>query len=227
MDHLAKLKIIKKSELRSFDFGWIKLSDHFISTVGPSSGSGEPHGNLLVIADAELGAGSSFPLHSHSNMEILTWVAKGTLHHKDNQADDQFVEEHGLQLMSARNGISHAEGNSSPVPLRLLQIWIQPSKRLVGDAVVEKTKLEGKGFQLLAGKSEAPLLIEQDVSLWAAVVDGEMLKFEIQKQTSAYAVSIGQLNWNGNELEDGSGIFISDGIVEVKGSGQAIIIVQS
>ncbi|MCM2350192.1 MAG: pirin family protein [Bacteriovoracaceae bacterium] len=226
-NHLAEIKIVDKSDLRSFNFGWIKLTDHFVSTVGPSAGQGKPNGSLLVLADAEIEPGASFPLHSHSQMEILTWVVKGTLHHKDDKGGDQFVNSTGLQLMSARDGISHAEGNSSEQPLRLLQIWIRPSRSINGKALVQQTDIKQKGFQLLAGKEGAPLLIEANVKLWASLLDNENFNFDIDKNSSAYAVSIGGLNWNGIDIEDGAGIFLSDGLIEVKGTGQAIIIIKT
>lgn len=226
-EHLADVRIVNRSELRSFDFGWIKLTDHFISTVGPSSGTGKPYGSLLVIADAELAPGTSFPMHSHANMEILTWVVKGTLHHKDDKGGDQFVNSTGLQLMSARDGISHAEGNTSEQPLRILQIWIRPSSSISGSALVQQTGIKQNGFQLLAGKKGAPLLIEASASLWVSLLDKENFNFDIDKNSSAYAVSIGELNWNGIDVEDGAGIFLSGGLIEVKGTGQAIIIIQT
>lgn len=223
---VSEIKVIDRSKLRSFDFDWIKLTDHFVSTVGPAAGSGRPLGRLLVLADAELAPKSSFPMHGHNNMEILTWVVKGTLHHKDNMGQDQYVAPKGLQLMSARDGVAHAEGNSHDEPLRLLQIWIQPSKVMRGKAVIQTAHVKNNGFELLAAKTGAPLLIEPDVKLWAAVIENESVKFEVEKDQSVYAVSIGKLNWNGTEVSDGAGMFLTEGALEVKGSGQAIIIIQ-
>lgn len=220
------MHIIDRTHLRSFDFGWIKLTDHFISTVGPSAGTGKPHGHLLVLADAVLSSGASFPMHAHENMEILTWVVSGTLHHKDNQGGDQFVPSGSLQLMSARDGIYHAEGNSDTTPLRLLQIWIRPSKQTAGQAVVLQQPLNQKGFGLLASSSDAPLLVEQKVELWAAILQAETQTLLIKENTMAYGVSIGDLEWNGIKVSDGAGIRLGEGKLEVKGTGQAVIIVQ-
>lgn len=211
--------------LREVDIGWLKLKDHFISTVGPHSGQGESLKNLLVIADATMKPKSSFSKHPHQNMEILTWVVRGTLHHKDDNGSDQMVSSQYLQLMSARDGIYHAEGNSSDDELRLLQIWINPNKR-GGDPVVTLKPLTREGFELMAGPMNAPLIIRQDLWLFAARIT-KAQKFEIPHRQFGYGVFIGELKLNGHQVEDGDGAILETGEYEVSGHGQVILILQN
>lgn len=180
-----------------------------------------------MLADAKFQPKSRFPDHPHKDMEILTWVAKGVLQHYDNNGTDQSVPEGSLQLMSARSGIYHAEGNASDQEVRMLQIWFTPKSK-GGVPLVDQVSLIGEGFKLLAGPADAQLTINQDVWLYVAKVKNikdEMM--EIPAGKMGYAISIGKLSWNDKIAEDGDGIILNDGIIRVSGEGQAIIILQN
>lgn len=208
------------------NLGWLSLKDHFIATVGPRSGEGKKLNNLLVLADAKIQPKSGFPEHPHRDMEILTWVVQGTLQHLDNKGTNQEVPVEHLQLMSARDGIFHAEGNSSTELLRILQIWINPKSK-GGIPLVKQTGLKNRGFNLLAGPDEAQLTIQQNVWMYVARLRGDREMFIIPEDKFAYIVSIGSLAWNGSALEDGDGALIQSGKLEIKGYGQAIVILQN
>lgn len=223
-DH--RLHVVLAANLPHLDLGWISLRDHFVATVGPRSGTGTPRGNLLVMADAVIQPNAQFPMHPHENMEVLTWVASGTLRHRDNQGADQTVPERSLQLMSSRDGIYHAEGNGGDDELRLVQIWIKPHT-MGGSPVVATTRFEDAGFQLLVGPENAPLLIRQEAWLYAAVLHEEELTFMVPRGKSAYALSIGTLAWNDRSVADGSGIVVQEGTIRIRGKGQVLVILQN
>ncbi len=213
------------ARLPAVDLGWISLKDHFIATVGPHSGRGEALKNLLVAADATLKPDARFPMHPHGDMEILTWVARGTLHHKDNKGSEQFVPSLSLQLMSARDGIFHAEGNSGSEDLRLLQIWIRPHSN-GGIPEVRHAPLIGEGFQLMAGPKQAPLVIRQDLWLYAAKLDGRQ-DFEVPSGQFGYAVFFGKFRLGQKELADGDGVVLDSGKFDVTGTGQVVLLLQN
>lgn len=214
------------ANLPAINLGWLSLRDHFIATVGPHSGQGKELNDLLVLADAKIQAKSRFPEHPHRDMEILTWVAQGTLQHLDNNGTSQAVPAEHLQLMSARDGIFHAEGNSNSEPLRILQIWINPNNK-GGIPVVKQVGLKNRGFNLLAGPDNADLLLRQNVWMYVARLHEEHEEFVVPDDKFAYIVSVGNLTWNGSTLQDGDGALIQSGKIEIKGSGQAIVILQN
>ena len=218
------MKIQEYSSLPQTNIGWISMADHFIKTVGPDSGSGKNLGHILVLADATFAPESRFPMHPHQNLEILTWVVQGTLSHLDDQSPPLPVPEHHLQFMSARDGIYHAEGNAANAPMRLLQIWIAPHTQ-GGVPVIQYAGLKRSGFNLLAAPEGAEIVLRQNVWFYAAVIRSSE-EFEVPKGKSAYAVSIGLLAWNGENITDGSGLSLDSGKYEIKGNGQAVIIVQ-
>ena len=126
--------------------------------------------------------------------------------------------------MSARDGIFHAEGNSADEELRLLQIWIKP-KSSGGKPIIKTAELSQPGLNLLAGPTNAPLLIRQDLNLYAAHIQGQE-KFNISNEKFGYAVFIGNLKLNGVTVADGDGALLHSGSYTVQGDGQFILIEQ-
>ncbi len=223
----SSFNLKRYGELPKVDQGWIEIADHFIATVGKNSGHGEGLKNLIVLADAKVKPHSVFPEHPHRNMEILTWVARGTLEHKDNQGLSQTVPEAHMQLMSTRDGIVHAEGNSTNKTLRILQIWIKPSQTGGGPPIVKVAGVNKRGFNLLAGPNNAPLRLKQETWIYAAKLDGTPHRISIPETKFAYVISIGSLVWNEKKLKDGDGALAQSGDVVVDGYGQAVVIMQN
>jgi len=57
-------------------------------------------------------------------MEIITYVLKGALEHKDSLGTGSVIEAGEVQVMSAGSGIRHSEYNASAeTPVHFLQIW--------------------------------------------------------------------------------------------------------
>lgn len=222
----SEIKRIEKINLPHLNLGWLSLADHFVATVGRHSGQGQAFKNLLVLADAVFQPQTRFPKHPHRDMEILTWVAQGTLQHYDDNGTDQAVPECSLQLMSAGTGIFHAEGNATYQQVRMLQIWIQPNS-LGAAPIVDQVELQGKGFQLLAGPTKAPLIIKQEAWFYVAKIENEEVSLQIPPGKIGYGLSIGELSWNGVKFSDGDGIIVESGLIRVQGKGQAIIILQN
>ncbi len=219
--------ILRRSaqSLPAQDFGWLALKDHFLSTVGDGSGQGNSLGALLVLADATIAPKSSFPMHLHKNVEILTWVVSGVLRHQDDRGGTSEIPAGTLQMMSARDGILHAEGNRRDHAVRLLQIWIRPA--LMGGVPHYATaRLPSGGFHLLAGPAAAPLSIRQQARLYASSLSWSEAYLRVPDGHAAYGVSIGELAWNGQTMGDGDGVHVEAGGILVEGTGQAVVIVQ-
>ena len=89
------------NSLPTTTLSWLTLRDHFVSTVGPNSGQGQPMGSLLVLADATFTAHSRFPLHPHQEMEILSIVLDGSLSHHGDQAHGATVPARPTQTYSS------------------------------------------------------------------------------------------------------------------------------
>ena len=88
------------------------------------------HGLLLVNNDDVIAAGGGFGTHAHSDMEIVTWVLRGELEHRDSEGNEGTIYPGLAQRMSAGSGIRHSEVNASATAdVHLVQMWVLPDTR--------------------------------------------------------------------------------------------------
>ncbi len=120
-------------DLRPFDslgganHGWLDAKHHF-SFAGYRDPDRMHWGNLRVWNDDTVAPRSGFPPHPHADMEIITYVRKGAVTHKDSLGNQGRTEAGDVQVMSAGTGISHSEYNMEDEETTLFQIWIIPSE---------------------------------------------------------------------------------------------------
>ena len=118
-----------------------------------------------------LSLASGFGEHGHDNMEILTWVLEGRLHHRDSTGSDGDLRPGELQAMTAGRGIRHSEVNDSPNErVHLLQIWIEPDTLNLPPSYGQKSfAAEGRQakWQTLASPDgrDGSMQIHQDATL--------------------------------------------------------------
>jgi quercetin 2,3-dioxygenase len=100
-DDRAKTKISWLDSKHSFSFG---------SHYDPDNTN---HGLLLVNNDDIVQPGTGFDTHPHRDMEIVTWVLRGSLVHQDSTGHSGVVYPGLAQRMSAGRGILHSEKNDA------------------------------------------------------------------------------------------------------------------
>ena len=84
-------------------------------------------GELRVLNDDTVAPGQGFGMHFHDNMEIVTFVLKGSLEHKDSTGGEGVLKAGQMQRMTAGKGIQHSEFNpSKSESAHFLQIWVIP-----------------------------------------------------------------------------------------------------
>jgi hypothetical protein len=92
------------------------------------------HGLLLVNNDDTVTPGAGFETHPHRDMEIVTWVLRGSLVHQDSTGHSGIIYPGLAQRMSAGTGILHSEkndswrleGDSHSDPVHFVQMWVVP-----------------------------------------------------------------------------------------------------
>lgn len=109
--------------------GWLK-SKHTFSFADYYDPDRVGFGALKVINDDHVEGGHGFSSHSHKNMEIVSIPLAGALVHKDNMGNECTIRSGEIQVMSAGTGVTHSEVNASQdMPVKLLQIWLEPNKK--------------------------------------------------------------------------------------------------
>ncbi len=211
------------SSLPATTLDWLSLKDHFIATVGPQAGTGRPLGPLLVLADATFGPRSRFPLHPHQEMEILSVVVDGTLSHHGDQAHGAALGPRSAQLISARNGMMHAEGNDTARPTRMLQLWFQPDRH--GGAPAYFSRQLGTGArELVAGDEGMPLRADVRV-WWLSLAPGVAETLAVAPGRRAYLLALtGPVRVGTATLETGDGAQLEEGehALTAAGAGAAL-----
>ncbi len=108
--------------------GWLDARHHF--SFAEYQDSQRMHwGALRVWNDDTIQAGTGFPPHAHSDMEIITYVREGAITHQDSLGNKGRTEAGDVQVMSAGTGIRHSEYNLEPGTTRIFQIWIFPNQQ--------------------------------------------------------------------------------------------------
>ena len=116
------------AQLGGGDHGWLKARHHF-SFGDYHDPQNMGWGPIRVWNDDEIAPATGFPPHGHADMEIITYVRKGAITHKDSLGNEGRTEAGDVQVMSAGSGIRHSELNQELDTTEIFQIWIEPTSR--------------------------------------------------------------------------------------------------
>ncbi len=173
---------------------------------------------LRVLNEDIVKPGMGFGTHSHSDMEILTWVLEGALEHKDSLGNGSVIRPGDLQQMTAGAGIMHSEFNHSQTePVHFLQIWVFPSEKGLKPGYQQSTfgrhEMQGRLLKIASGqRSDKVVYINQDAELYVAVLqDGNRVQHSFGENRHGWIQLMrGSANVNGVALKAGDGAAISD-----------------
>ena len=174
--------------------------------------------NLLVINEDRVAPGQGFGAHSHSDMEILSYVVEGASEHRDSAGGSGVIRAGELQRMSAGTGVTHSEFNASETePVHFLQIWILPEREGLSPGYEQRSfpEHERRGrLRLIASRegSDGSLTIHQDVKVYDALLArGDELSHHLASERHAWLQVIkGTVNVNGTALRAGDGAAVSE-----------------
>jgi hypothetical protein len=201
---------IRRSEERgSADHGWLK-SRHSFSFANYYDPAHMGISCLRVINDDRVAAGKGFGAHSHRDMEIISYVKKGAIEHKDSMGHVQTLPAGEVQIMSAGTGVIHSEYNpSSTESLEFLQIWVQPNVYGIQPQYQQKRFEPEQGLNLIASPDarEGSLRIHQDVLLYRMHLSvDQTLSIPVNTGRTLYLhVVSGEIDLNANPLKAGDG----------------------
>jgi len=225
------MKIRKANDRGHANHGWLDTY-HTFSFAGYYDPAHMGFRSLRVINDDKVAAGGGFGTHPHRDMEIITYILKGQLEHKDSMGNGRVIQTGDVQYMAAGTGVQHSEFNpSAKGEVHLLQIWIQPDHKGARPAYAEKSYAQaatGK-LHLVASKAgrEDSIRINQDADLYLAKLNqGDQVTHALRPGRHAWVhLAEGRASVNGQSLQAGDAVaFTDEAAVEVSGDDTAQVL---
>ena len=211
------LQIRPAKTLDSADYGWLKARYHFKVTP-EGNPANTPVGSLVVWNDDEIAPGTGFPMHSHRNLEIISYVREGAVSHADDAGGRGRTAAGDVQVMSAGRGIRHEEYNRDGTPLKLFQIWLESNQRDAQPGWQSRPfPREHRAGQLvtlasgLPGDDDAVPIRANARVMGATLKLGQEVRHRLLPGSQAYLVpSTGALLVNGEAVGAGDGVAVTD-----------------
>lgn len=214
-----------------FDFGWLKTY-HSFSFADYFDPENVNWGALRVFNDDTVAPGKGFGTHPHRDMEIVTYVVRGQLEHRDSLGHHGIVNPGGVQYISAGTGVTHSEFNhSAQNDVHFVQMWVLP--RSYGEAPAYGQREFGRGertgkwLTIASGEDgvEAPIVLRQDATLRVARLEGGSLGYRFDPRRYGFLfVAEGDATANGEKLAAGDGVRIhAAGDLTVSGEAELVL----
>ncbi|MGO9817776.1 MAG: pirin family protein [Acidocella sp.] len=201
--------------------GWLDAKHHF-SFAEYHDPNRMGWGALRVWNDDTIAPGTGFPPHPHADMEIITYIRKGAITHRDHLGNIGRTEAGDVQVMSAGTGITHSEYNLEQEPTQIFQIWIRPDGRGHGPSwgtkPFPKGERAGKFIVLASGFAEDTdaLPIHSNARLLGATLKaGETAEYALGADRLGYLVpATGSVEIDGVTIHarDGAAISMLDNL---------------
>lgn len=224
--------INKANERRSTGHGTFQLN--IIIPGIHSGGNDKGFYNLGRFDDARLSPGAFISMHPHQNDEILSFLRKGTMLHKDSTGHLVAIHPQNLMMMNAGSGIYHEESipkETYSENVEMLQIFIRPQIENLEPKVqfANPGDIVPNHWRLVAGNeaSKAPLKINSSI----VVYDVEAENSEISLPDSLFTESIfylylydGEMKIKDEVLKQGDSVIVDDLKLQLTIKNRATII---
>ena len=214
---MSETIVVRKSEDRGHaNHGWLD-THHTFSFASYYDPRHVGFRSLLVLNEDRVSPGRGFGTHPHADMEIISYVVRGALEHKDSMGTSAVMKAGDVQRISAGRGVRHSEYNASSVdPVHFLQIWIEPDAEGVTPEYAEKSfgSIRPGTLQLIASKvgRADSISIHQDADVYVAKLPaGQSIDHSfVQGRAGWIQVIEGELLVSGHRLQAGDGASIQD-----------------
>ncbi len=203
------LEIVKAQDRYTLDAGWLLARWHF-SFDHYYDPNNMQFGPLRVFNHDVIQPGKGFPMHPHKDMEIVTFVIRGEIEHRDSTGGHGVIGPGEVQYMRAGKGVRHSEVNPSPEhQTELLQMWVLPEELGVEPSYEQRRFVSTNGQGAIA-----PVVSVNGGSTTfytAQLEPGKPLTHPLGEGRRAYVFVIdGAPALNGQQLEKNDSAKVSD-----------------
>jgi redox-sensitive bicupin YhaK (pirin superfamily) len=214
-----------------FDFGWLRThhSFSFGEYVDPANVS---WGALRVFNDDTVQPGQGFGTHPHRDMEIVTYVLRGEVEHRDSLGHQGVVAPGGIQYISAGTGVRHSEFNHSHErDVHFVQMWVLPRSQgeppAYGQRAFAEDERRNRWLAVASGEAnvEARVALRADATLRVAKLEDASLAHAFDPSRYGFLfVAGGEVTANGERLSAGDAVRLH-GVRElgVRGTGELVL----
>jgi quercetin 2,3-dioxygenase len=226
------LQVRKSNDRGHSDHGWLKsqFSFSFADYYDPENMGFK---SLRVINEDHIQGGTGFGAHLHRDMEIITYVIKGALEHKDSMGTTAVVKPGEVQRMSAGRGVVHSEHSKSEDETHLFQIWIMPEAGGGTPGYEQKSfekDLKEKNLVLVVSHDgrDGSLSIKQDANLFISrLKPEEVIDFPVREDRGVYLhVVKGSVHVGDKTLSQGDALAVDEEqILKLKALAQAELLI--
>jgi len=149
-------------------------------------------GNLRVLNDDTLSPGAIWPLHPHTQNEVVTYVIEGEFRHEDERGKGGVLHKGGVQHTTVGRGMYHSEiNNRSDIPMRFIQIWYIPEQLNMTPSVeqqeVDPSERTNHWLPLVAYKNPETLPLRADGAVLASFLQpGHKIDYELRDGHGLY-----------------------------------------
>ena len=219
--------------LGTFRNDWLDAHYHF-SFSGYRDPKRDHWGALRVWNDDTVQPHTGFSRHGHRDMEIITYMRRGAITHRDHLGNDGRTVAGDVQVMSAGRGIEHEEQNLEDGITQLFQIWIIPNENGVKPRWETRTFPKGEQsgalITLASGRKRdsAALPIHQDAAILAASLKpGQSVRHELEPGRHLYLVAAaGLITVNGKPAKARDGVAVTgEDALEITASEDSEILI--
>jgi len=166
---------------------WLKSRFHF-SFAEYNTRKNANFGVLRVMNDDLVQPARGFGTHPHRDMEICTYIVRGSLTHQDNMGTKETLGKGSIQFMTAGTGVRHSEHNlDKDNDLRFIQMWLNPNR---GGLAPNYGSAVGAGREALrlnkwdhmvssvGAGDDTPVAINQDANIHVSEIEeGKSVEF--------------------------------------------------
>jgi redox-sensitive bicupin YhaK (pirin superfamily) len=212
-----KTTVRRSADRGHFDHGWLQ-THHTFSFGDYRDPRHMGFSDLRVINEDVVQAGQGFSTHGHRDMEIVTYVLRGALEHRDSMGNGSVIRPGEVQLMSAGTGVTHSEENPSRTEdTHLLQIWILPARtgttpRYEQREFPEEGRRDALQLVVSPDGADGSLTIGQDASIHAGLLsEGKSMSHALAPGRRAWVqIATGAVRLGDELLRAGDGAAVED-----------------